>query len=76
MIIEIQEKLQTPYMFSIRMLVMLMYPLWSSMAMSIAAHSSTYLRTVLAGLCVENAYVRRVYKFNNSYYSRNKKYIR
>ena len=35
MIIEIQEKLETPYMFSIRMWVVPMYPVLSSTDMSI-----------------------------------------
>ena len=45
MIVEILAKLYTPYMFSIRMWVVLMYPLWGSMAMSIIAYGITYLRT-------------------------------
>ena len=55
MIVEILAKLKTPYMFSIRMWVVLMYSFWGSMAMSIVAYGIAYLRTILGGLCVKSA---------------------
>ena len=54
MIIEIQEKLETPYVFSIRMWVVPMYTLWSSIAVSIFLYGIMYSPTILAGLCVKN----------------------
>ena len=54
-------------MFSIRIWVVPMFPLWSSMAMSIVAYSITYSPTILVGLCVKSVLscLRRVYTFND-----------
>ena len=55
MIIEILEKLSTPYMFSFRVWVVLVYPLCGSIAMSIVPYGITFLRTILVGLCVKGS---------------------
>ena len=55
--IEIPEKNKqiSPIYVSIRMWVVPMYPLWSSMAMSIVAYNITYSSTILVGLRVKSA---------------------
>ena len=54
------EKLYTPYMFSIRMCVVLTYPLWGSMAMSIVAYGITYLR-IVKPVCNDHLYNKIYY---------------
>ena len=52
--VEIQEKFD-PYMFSIRMWAVPIYPLWGPMGMSLVAYSIIYSPTILVGFFVKNA---------------------